>query len=103
MAVKKLSEDEVKTYLEMLLARGEDGLYKRSIAMGIMRLANGHKHPEIEILDLSEAFFAAFRRNGDDILFTIGKILRKSAHCLYRKLQKENAKPANTRFLQVVR
>lgn len=100
MAVKKLSESEVKTYLEMLMERGEHGLYKRCISMGVMRLASGVKNPEIELLDLSEAFFVAFRRNGDDILFTIGKVLRRSAHVLYRNLHK-NVK--NIRFLQVVR
>lgn len=103
MALKKLSETEVKTYLELLLEHGEDGFYRRSIAMGIMRLASGIKNPEIEILDLSDAFFIAYRRNGDDVLFVIAKILRRAAHSLYRKLQKENNKENNDRFLQMVK
>lgn len=103
MAIKKLSDKEVKSYLEMLLERGEDGLYRRCIAMGVMRLAVGSKHPETEILDLSEAFFIAYRRNGEEVLFTIARVLRRSAHTLYRKLVKENSGEKNMRFLQIVR
>lgn len=104
MAVTKLSENQVKTYLEMLLEHGEDGLYRRTIGMGIMRYASNIKQPEIELLDLSEAFFIAHRRRSEEeVLFTIGKILRKAAHALYRKLQKDNKKEINNRFLNVVK
>lgn len=102
MAVKKLSEKEVKSYLEMLLEHGEVGFYRRCIAMGIMRLADGSKNPEIEILDLSESFFVAFRRSGEEYLFTVAKILRRSAHTLYRKLLKEETIKLNKRFLQMI-
>lgn len=103
MAVKKLSENQVKTYREMLLEHGEEGLYRRAVGMGIMRYASNIKYPEVELLDLSEAFFIAHRRGEEYIIFTIGKVLRRAAHTLYRRLMKENDKEINVRFLNVVR
>ncbi|HLG27278.1 MAG TPA: hypothetical protein VI423_05790 [Paenisporosarcina sp.] len=103
MAVKKLSENQVKTYLEMIVEHGEEGLYRRAIGMGIMRYASNVKHPEVELLDLSEAFFIAYRRGEEEILFSIGKALRRAAHTLYRKLVKDDNKEINNRFLNVVR
>lgn len=104
MAVKKLSENQVKKFLEVLLERGENGLYRKVIGMGIIRYANKTtKFPEVELLDLSDAFFTAFRRGEDEILFTIGKVLRRAAHTLYRRLQKKETRELNPRFLNVVR
>ncbi len=104
MAVSKLSENQVKTYQEILVEHGEDGLYRKAIGIGIMRYASNVKRPEVELLDLSDAFFIAHRRGGDEMLFTIGRVLRRSAHTLYRKLLKDNEeRKANIRFLNVVR
>ena len=102
MAAKKLTDTLVKTYLEMLMLHGEDGLYRKVIGHGIIRYASDVKAPEVEILDLSEAFFAAYRRGEDEMFFTIGKVLRRSAHTLYRKIRKD-AEVVNKRFLNVVR
>ncbi len=103
MAVKKLSDQHIKTYLEMLIEHGEDGLYRKVIGTGFLRYASSIKCPEVEILDLSDAFFAAHRRNGDEILFTVGKVLRRSAHTLYRTLLRQDTKrPINKRFLNAI-
>lgn len=103
MALKKLSDTELKTYQDMLFVHGEIGLYRRAVGSGIMRYASNIKKPEVELLDLSEAFFIANRRGEDQALFTIGKVLRRAAHTLYRKLLKENNGEINIRFLNVVR
>ena len=103
MSVKRISEVQVKTYLEMLLEHGEDGLYRKAVGSGIIRYASDIKNPEIELLDLAEAFFTLYRRTGDELHFTIGKVLRRAAHTLYRKLQKDYSKEINVRFLNVVR
>lgn len=95
---KTLSENQIQSYLELLNKYGESGLFKRVIGAGVIRFTD-NKHVELELLDMSESFFAAFRRIGDDKLFVIGKILRRAAHVLYRKLQNE----ANSRFLTLIR
>lgn len=101
MTAIKLSENQVKTYLQMLLENGENGLYRKAIGQGILRYAANIKTPEVELLDISEAFFAAYRRVGDESLFVIGKVLRRAAHTLYRKLKHNDKK--NDRFLNAVR
>lgn len=85
MAAKKLTNHQINVYFEKLNEYGEDGLYIKSMNAGLMRFAQNVKHPEIELLELSDLFFnAAKNNNKDEILFTIGKILRRAAHGLYR-------------------
>ena len=103
MAVKKLSETLAKTYVEMLSIHGEHGLYRKVIGHGIIRYASDIKAPEVEILDLAEAFFSAYRRGEDEVFFIIGRVLRRAAHTLYRKLHKDTQTATNKRFLNVVR
>lgn len=103
MAVKKITDSQLKTYQDMLTDHGEEGLYRRAVGSGIMRYASNIKNPELELLDISDAFFIANRRDEDQALFTIGKILRRAAHTLYRKLLKEKQGEVNFRFLNVVR
>jgi hypothetical protein len=101
MAVKKLTEKQVKTYLDMLSQHGEDGLYRKAVGTGIIRFAT-IKEPDVELLEISDAFFAMFRRNGDEVLFTMGKVFRRAAHTLFRQIRKEDLNP-NKRFLQMVK
>lgn len=103
MAVKKLSDQQVKTYLDMLLKHGEDGLYYKAIATGLLSYASNIKDPELELLDVAEALFIINRRADNDTIFTIGKIFRRAAHTLHRQLQKHNNKNPHPRFLRVVR
>lgn len=102
MAVKKLSENQLKTYLQMFNEHGATGLYHRAISTGIMRYAENIKNPEVELLDLAEAFFIANRRGENETLFAIGKILRRAAHTLYRQLLKDH-KETNFRFLNGIK
>lgn len=103
MAAKKLTDTIVKTYVEMLAVHGEEGMYRKIIGYGIIRYASNIKAPELELLDLAEAFFASHRRGEDEILFTIGKILRRAAHTLHRRLKKEEAKAQNNRFIVAIK
>lgn len=104
MAVKKLSDVEVKTYYGMLVELGEDNFHARLIGQGVMRFAAKVENPDIDLLDLAESFFAANRREQDEILFAIGKIVRRAAHTLNRRLAKVRASTGrNPRFLNVVR
>lgn len=99
MSTSKISEYLINYYLELLKSSGEEGLYRKSLGVGIIRFANQTKSPEIEYLDLSDAFFTLNRRNDQEEYFIIGKVLRRTAHTLYRQLKQ----PSNKRFLNVVR
>ncbi|HVI40804.1 MAG TPA: hypothetical protein VM577_09100 [Anaerovoracaceae bacterium] len=103
MAIKKLSEETCNDYIEMLNKHGEEGLYRRAIGAGFLRLTKTDS-PDLEILDYSDAFFALYRRTGEDVYFTIGKVLRRAAHAVYRELMRQNKskKPNYQRFLNVV-
>lgn len=103
MAIKKLSEEMCNNYINLLKEHGEEGLYRRAIGAGFLRLVKIDS-PDLEIMDYSDAFFALYRRTGEEIYFSIGKILRRSAHAVYRELMRQNKdkKPNYQRFLNVV-
>ena len=99
----RLSEDICNNYVAMLKEHGENGLYRRAIGAGFLRLAKNN-NPDLEILDYADAFFSLYRRTGDDSYFSIGKALRRAAHAVYRELMRQNKdkKPNYQRFLNVV-
>lgn len=98
----KLKQDISERYVSILKSKGEEGLYRHVVGTGVMRSVKV-PNPEIEILDMSEAFFALFRRSGDDNYFVIGKVLRRAAHKLYRQFLHINKdKKKSGRFLNVV-
>lgn len=102
-AIKQLSEELRDKYLELLKVHKEDYVYKYTVGMGLTSLDN---NPEIDsiILDYAEAFFSLYRRTGDEEYFTLGKILRRAAHVLYRENKKKskNLKSNHKRFLSLV-
>ena len=102
MSELKVKQDISDRYASILKAKGEDGLYRHVIGTGIMRSIKV-QHPDIEVLNMSEAFFTLFRRTGDETYFIIGKVLRRAAHALYRQFLRLNKdKPKNDRFLNIV-
>jgi hypothetical protein len=103
MAIRKIPDDLCKDYLTMLQKYGEEGLFRRTVGAGFLRLTQ-IEHPDLEVLDFSDAFFALYRRTGEDMYFTIGKILRRAAHTIYRELLRQNKtkKPNFQRFLNAV-
>ena len=103
MYATKLTKQAQEEYESRLRKSGEDGLYKYVIGQAILK-SGEITHPEILILDHADAFFAAFRRTGNDNLFTIGRILRRAAHRLYRELHRlHDNYPNNQRFLRLVK
>ena len=103
MVIKKIPKEICNDYVAMLKEYGEDGLYHRTVVAGFLRLVD-IEHPDIEILDYSEAFFSLYRRTGEDVYFSIGKVLRRAAHSIYRELLKQNKdkQPNFKRFLNVI-
>lgn len=90
---KKLADSYELTFL----AKGEKGFYKH--ILGITHI-NSDELKELALLDQSEAFFAMARSTGNDNYFTIGTILRRAAHRLYRVYNKGGQ---NSRFLRMIK
>ena len=102
MTNKKLTAPQIEMHRDRLAKLGEIRLYERAVGDGIKRFAHGVKSPEIELLDMAEAFFMAHRRGEGEEFFTIGRALRRAAHTVYRTLLKQKTSTVNPRFLNVV-
>lgn len=99
MRVTKRIREEYETLLKDV---GEARFYSHVFVTGVQ--ARRHfEYPENMMLDQSEAFFALFRTTGNRNYFTIGRILRRAAHRLYRDGKKRNSEYHNKRFLDIVR
>lgn len=100
MTIKKLSKDVCSSYIDALTKYGEDGLYKKTVGAGFLMLLKV-ANPDVEIMDYSDAFFALYRRTGDESFFQIGRVLRRASHTIYRELMRQNKekKPNFDRFL----
>ena len=99
----RIAEDVAENFVKRLQTKGEEALYRYSIAQGIIRSAQ-QDNSEVEVLNLAEAFFLLYRRTGEDNYFVIGRILRRAAHTLYRHFMRNKiGKAPNKRFLSVVR
>lgn len=86
-------------YLVLLPQINEVGIYRKAIGQGIIEYAlNSKTTPELDLLELSEKSFSKFRTQGDEQYLIIGKILRRTAHRLYRLFKR----PINYKFLNVV-
>lgn len=103
MPVKKLSDKEVKTYYSTFQEMGEFKFYAKLVGAGVMKFATNSKYPDLEFLDIAESFFAANRREEDETLFAIGKVFRRAAHTLNRRLASVRDLNNNKRFLSSVR
>lgn len=100
MRVTKRIRDEYETLLK---DAGEAKFFSHVFKSGVS--ARRHfDHPENMMLDQAEAFFALFRTTGNRNYFTIGKLLRRAAHKLYRDSKKNVQNyPSNKRFLDSVK
>jgi len=98
--VTKRIQEEYETLLRDV---GEDRFFNHVFGNGVSARRH-YEYPEITMLEQSEAFFALFRTTGDSAYFTIGKILRRVAHKLYRDGRKKNAEyPVNRKFLSSIK
>lgn len=100
---KTISNKVKTTYLHTLRKQGEEAVYRRAIGSCFVRLEDTN-HPEIDLLDLSEAFLILYRRSGDIDYFTLSKAIRRAAHTVYRELLRMGHNDEiNARFLNMVR
>jgi len=102
MATKRISDKVKETHLNILKRGGEEGLYKQAVAACLLSTSK-RKIPEVEVLDLSEAFLSLYRRTGNDDFLAICRALRRAAHTVYRKSKKKsnNRENYSSRFLTV--
>lgn len=100
VASKKISERVKETHLKILKQVGEEGLYRQAIAACLFNQVK-NQNPEIEALDLSDAFLALYRRTGDDEFLVICRALRRAAHKVFWELSKDSKKKKthSSRFL----
>lgn len=101
----QLSEKLQEEYLKKLLSRGESGLYSYIVGSVLHKWASGSsvKNPDVEILDLAEAFFSVSRATGNKDFFVLGKVLRRAAHKICRSIKAiDKKKQINPKFLRVV-
>jgi hypothetical protein len=100
MRVTKRIRDEYETLLKNV---GESKFYHNVFVAGVLARKR-FEYPENMILDQSEAFFSLFRSTGNSNYFTIGRLLRRAAHRLYRDGHRKNTEYQNNkRFLYIVR
>ncbi|MDP2683537.1 MAG: hypothetical protein Q8P20_00620 [bacterium] len=89
MAISKKISDRVKeAHLKILKQVGAEGLYNQAVSACLFN-STQLTSPEIELLDLSEAFLALYRRTGGDDFLIICKALRRAAHKVHRVLSKK--------------
>ncbi len=101
-ASKKISEKVKETHLQILKKAGEEGLYKQAVAACLLNPSK-RKTPEVEVLDLSEAFLSLYRRTGKDEFLAICRALRRAAHKVHWTLSKKSKDRGahSSRFLTV--
>ena len=100
--MSNLTTKAAQSYVQILKDKDIEGFFKHIIAAGIKRTLTTD-NADVEVLELSEQFFLLNRRTPNEDYFTIGKILRKAAHTLYRNFGKTDVnRPKNSKFLQLV-
>ncbi len=98
VAQKKISDKIRETHLKILKQAGEDGLCNQAIAACLLNQTK-RKNPELEALDLSDAFLALHRRTGDNEFLMICRALRRAAHKVFWELSKSKKRKSSSRFL----
>lgn len=102
--VKKQDLNYLTLHYESIIdSQGEDGLYDY-LMTHFSKLIEDDSNLEIRILDNSEDFFQLYRQTGEEIHFTIGKILRRTAHSIYRMTLKsyKNKRRNFKRFINII-
>jgi len=103
MSTIRVPKRALEDYERCLKSKGEQGLYNSVVGQGFndrVTIAN----PELILLNRSEAFFSLYRSSGNEDYFTIGRILRKAAHRLYRQFRRmDEERPVNGRFLYIIK
>jgi len=99
----KLKNLTVNYYTKFLKSKGSDGVYSELIGEGLLKGITPGANPDVDMLLVSNSFFALYRSSGDDTYFELGKVFRRAAHTVHRKLLKLNSeKKESDKFLHMV-
>lgn len=97
-------EEMVKYSLDFLKKHGIEKSYRVLLGSSIIKKILESQDADEQMLDVSKYFFSLYRRSGDERYFDLGKIYRRVAHTLHRKLLKlDNNKKSNDKFIRMVR
>jgi len=92
---KYISVGEKKFYRDMLV-------YYLNKLMLIQKNEYKGISPEIELLEYYDYFVILYRRQGDDKIIQLARIIRKMAHKLYRIMLNKHLTERNSKFLKLV-
>jgi hypothetical protein len=99
----KLKNTTLNHYTNLLKAKGRDGVYSELIGDGLLKGITPGANPDLDMLLVSESFFALYRGSGEEGYFELGKVFRRAAHTVYRRLLKLNEnKKTSEKFLHMV-
>ena len=98
----KISREIKLEYEKIFKHKGQEAFYQYILWSGTVLKKDG-KFPDVIFLDQSEGFFSAFRQTGNENYFTIGQILRRAAHKLYRERLLTIGSVPNNRFLHMIK
>lgn len=99
----KLKNTTLNYYVNLIKSKGRDGVYSELIGDGLLKGITPGANPDLDMLLVSDSFFALYRSSGDDNYFELGKVFRRSAHTVYRRLLKLNQnKKTSEKFLHMV-
>lgn len=101
MATSQISKKEKDLYVKLLNQFGEQGLYEKAVGKAMCQAAINVDY-DVYVLNLSDSFLALSRRTGNKDYAVISRVLRRTAHAVYRQLIKRNLKKINTRFLNLI-
>jgi hypothetical protein len=95
-------------YVPKYTAGGEHKFYRYLLLLAINKLILIEKGlykgitPELEYLEHHDRFIIAYRREGDEVYLQIARLLRKTAHKVYRIMLQKKMTVPNAKFLNLV-
>jgi hypothetical protein len=98
----KLKNNTINYYTKLLKAKGSDGVYSQLLSSSIIKGITPGADPDLDMLLVSNSFFALFRTSGDDSYFELGKVFRRAAHTVHRRIIKTIDRKTNNKFLHMV-
>jgi hypothetical protein len=96
-------------YVPKYQAGGEQKFYRYLLLLAFNKLIMMEKGiykgvtPELEYLEHYGRFMVLYRREGDEVYLQIAKLLRRTAHKVYRIMLIKNMTRENSKFLNVVK
>lgn len=101
------SQNHLDLY-DKYISVGEQKFYRNMLVYYLNKLMLIEKNeykgisPEIELLEYYDYFVILYRRQGEDNILQLAKLIRKMAHKIYRIMLSKNLTERNSKFLNLV-